>query len=54
MIATIRWRGWRWAVVASGAPVVPGETLTAAGEIVWSWRRDRGVYPVLPVRGRQR
>jgi hypothetical protein len=26
MIATIRWRGWRWAVVASGAPVVPGET----------------------------
>src|SRR4051812_48731049 len=24
----------------------PGETLAAYGEVVWSWRRDRGVYPV--------
>jgi len=50
MIATIRWRGWRWAVVASGA-CAPGETSATAGEIVWSWRRDRGVYPVPPVLG---
>ena len=23
----------------------PGENAAAYGEIVWSWRRDRGVYP---------
>ena len=28
----------------------PDETSAAYGEVVWSWRRDRGVYPVLPVR----
>jgi hypothetical protein len=26
----------------------PGETSAAYGEVVWSWRRDRGVYPVRP------
>jgi len=42
MIVTTRWRGWRWAVAASGDPSLD-ETSAAAGEIVWSWRRDRGV-----------
>ena len=32
----------------------PDENAAAYGEIVWSWRRDPGVYPALPVRGRQR
>ena len=32
----------------------PDETPEAYGEVVWSWRRDRGVYPGLPVRARQR
>src|SRR5438105_11192498 len=31
--------------VASGGFGSPGETFTADGEIVWSWRRDPGVYP---------
>ena len=26
----------------------PGETPAAYGEVVWSWRRDRGVYPLRP------
>ena len=26
----------------------------ADGEVVWSWRRDPGVHPFLPVRERQR
>jgi len=30
------------------------ETREAYGEIVGAWRRDRGVYPILPVRDRQR
>src|SRR5437879_1341317 len=30
--------------VASGASA-PGETFTAYGEVVWSWRRDPGVKP---------
>jgi hypothetical protein len=34
--------------------LAPGETLAAAGEVVWSWRRDPGVYPGLPVRAGQR
>ena len=42
MIATTRRRGWRWA--AAGVRVIssPGETSAAAGEVVWSWRRDPG------------
>ena len=28
--------------------------MAANGEVVWSWRRDRGVYPFRPVLGRQR
>ena len=29
--------------VASGGFYSPGETFTADGEVVWSWRRDPGV-----------
>ena len=28
-----------------------GENAAAYGEVVWSWRRDRGVYPPSPVAG---
>jgi hypothetical protein len=38
------WCGLRWAVAASGR-FSPDETLAADGEVVWSWRRDPGVYP---------
>jgi len=31
-------------VAALGA-LAPDETPAAYGEVVWSWRRDRGVYP---------
>ena len=31
--------------VASGGLCSPGETFTADGEVVWSWRRDPGVKP---------
>ena len=29
----------------------PGETSAAYGKVVWSWRRDRGVYPARLVAG---
>ena len=32
------------AVVAFGGSP-PGETSAADGEVVWTWRRDPGVYP---------
>jgi hypothetical protein len=42
MIVTARWRGLRWTlrrqVISS-----PDENAAAYGEVVWSWRRDRGV-----------
>src|SRR5439155_11746089 len=34
----MRWTPWRQAGFGS-----PGETFTADGEVVWSWRRDPGV-----------
>src|ERR1700752_5532941 len=34
----MRWTPWRQVLA-------PDETLTAYGEVVWSWRRDPGVYP---------
>jgi hypothetical protein len=43
MIATTRRRGWRW--TPRRQVLAPGETLAAYGEVVWSWRRDPGVYP---------
>ena len=33
---------------------LPGETSTADGEVVWSWRRDPGVYPRCPMAAWQR
>jgi len=33
---------------------VPDEIAAAYGEVVWSWRRDRGVYPRRPVLAWQR
>ena len=30
---------------ASGGFIPAGETLAAYGEVVWTWRRDPGVYP---------
>ena len=53
MIATTRRRGLRWAAAASGE-ASPGETSAADGEVVWSWRRDPGVYPRRPVLAGQR
>jgi hypothetical protein len=32
----------------------PGRTPLADGEVVWSWRRDPGVYPCRPVLAGQR
>jgi len=34
----MRWTLWRQAGFGT-----PGETFTADGEVVWSWRRDPGV-----------
>ena len=54
-IVTFRWArdamaaGWR-----SGDPFTWTKRLPADGEIVWSWRRDPGVYPRRPVMARQR
>jgi len=45
MIVTARWRGWRWTLAASGVSA-PDENAAAYGEVVWSWRRDPGVYPL--------
>ena len=58
-IVTFRWArnamaaGWR-----SGDPftwvIHLGETPLTDGEVVWSWRRDPGVYPRRPVLAWQR
>ena len=48
-IVTARWRGRRWTL--RGQVLAPDETLTAYGEVVWSWRRDPGVYPPRLVAG---
>ena len=37
----MRWTPWRQAGFGP-----PGETFTADGEVVWSWRRDPGVKPL--------
>src|SRR6201988_1417175 len=34
----MRWPPWRQVLA-------PDETFTVDGEVVWSWRRDPGVYP---------
>ena len=51
-IVTERWRGLRWTLWRQ--VLAPGENAAAYGEVVWSWRRDRGVYPRRPVAARQR
>ena len=38
------WRGLRW-MLWREVIFSPGETSAAYGEVVWFWRRDRGVYP---------
>jgi hypothetical protein len=53
MIVTIRWAGMRWTLWRQ-AWLSPGEIVAAYGKVVWSWRRDRGVYPFRPVLERQR
>jgi hypothetical protein len=53
MIVTIRWAGVRW-TLRRQAVLLPDENAAAYGKVVWSWRRDRGVYPFRPVLGRQR
>src|ERR1700752_1089040 len=35
----MRWPPWRQVLA-------PDETFTVDGEVVWSWRRDPGVYPL--------
>jgi len=35
-------------------PLAPDEDAAAYGEVVWSWRRDPGVYPRRPVVAWQR
>jgi hypothetical protein len=36
----------RWTLRRPAGLFLPGETLAAYGEVVWTWRRDPGVYPV--------
>ena len=43
-IVTMRWAGMRWTQLASGGLARQTRTFAAYGEVVWSWRRDRGVY----------
>jgi len=43
-IVTERWPGLQWALRRQVWSSMPDETQAAYGEVVWSWRRDRGVY----------
>ncbi len=45
-VVTKRGAGCDGRFAASGGSCPPGENAAAYGEIVWSWRRDPGVYPV--------
>jgi hypothetical protein len=45
-IVTIRWAWDAMDAAASGGLCSPDETFAADGEVVWSWRRDPGVYPL--------
>jgi len=53
-IVTFRWA--RDAMAAAGVRwlIHLDETFAADGEVVWSWRRDPGVYPRRPVVAWQR
>ena len=50
MIVTTRWAQDAMDAAASGSSL-PDENAVAYGEFVWSWRRDRGVYPARLVAG---
>jgi len=39
---------------AASGSLLPDVNAAAYGEVVWSWRRDRGVYPRRPVLAWQR
>jgi len=52
-IVTERWRGLRW-TLRRQVIYSPDENAAADGEVVWSWRRDPGVYPRRPVLAGQR
>ena|SRR5436190_14227864 len=52
-IVTKRWARDAMDAAASGG-LPPDEIAAAYGEVVWSWRRDRGVYPRRPVLAWQR
>ena len=43
MIVTIRWAGDAMDVEGVRQHLLSDETPLAYGEVVWSWRRDRGV-----------
>jgi len=45
MVVAKRRRGLRWTLAASGGVIPARRNAAAYGEIVWSWRRDPGVYP---------
>ena len=44
MIVTIRWAGMQWTLWRQAGSLA-GRNAAAYDEVVWSWRRDRGVYP---------
>src|SRR5262245_37129764 len=44
-------RGMRWTLWRQAGVSALDENAAAYGEIVWSWRRDRGVDPSRPVAG---
>jgi hypothetical protein len=52
-IVTERWAWDAMDAVASGG-FLPDEIVAAYGKVVWSWRRDRGVYPCRPILAGQR
>ena len=54
MIVTMRRTRDAMDAAASGGFCPPDESAAAYGEIVWSWRRDPGVYPRRPVLAGQR
>ena len=53
-LVTIRWAGMRWTLWRQAGSRRPDENAAAYGEVVWSWRRDPGVYPRRPVLAGQR
>ena len=44
MVVSNRWRGRQW-TLRRQAGLLAGRNAVAYGEVVWTWRRDPGVYP---------